>query len=754
MNEYYVKLNKLITEKKFMDSQTFEELVEYICENIISTKLLDLVLKYFEIYPQQISCIPERLFIHLVSNTEEKLHPLILFLVSRHHDIGYNLNLGHLPIEKFAYLMSAFYQRIPLMICDPTLVIIIKNKIDAYKMLVDSPQWFNENEDLFLGLHAIEFDENECNELFTKLKTNWSILKITKAAVSFVDLVASKCNKELEFVQFLVEVLFSLVPENDNITWLSNQIISNLKLLEGTNCPIQISDWDTLAMKAVKYGLKEENPDYSFIRVFKSLIKKANVDVCIVKKSFELLAGYSQFSNIMLNRDSNQVQKEEVLKLIETLVKKEPSVMVLSHVPLYLCSYNASLSTTDQILLRILFHYEESSVPVSNYRPYLWGSFAISHYQVKNHLISKTLNSFPSTTEVLSYVPLKRIKATISKFPVDRILHIQKQKIIIPSKTKNSFNPSKMFDPAFFLPMISSLLATEAPLSIEKFNRSGCLSMVFACLGSNDVSMRLAAYHILILLRSHLFCRRAENLFWDHVLNWVSGGIQHLNTKSEPPQLPMIQALFLSRVVLAIANHEKPIDTTCCKLLLARPVAQLQHIPELKSFLSLITCPKEKQLQMHWFFEIIRDGLHSRSDWLILKEMDLLNLFMIVYRCGVLKDRIIILEIMKSVFSIEPATNGGTGQWATSLMVTLSICIKTLSNEEIILIFECLQVLSEFFSKDNIKIILNHGETTKVLTDDEVFECQSILKHGFNNIKIEETNSYIFLPTMIQILNN
>lgn len=62
---------------------------------------------------------------------------------------------------------------------------------------------------------------------------------------------------------------------------------------------------------------------------------------------------------------------------------------------------------------------------MSDYRPYLWGSFAVSHYQVKSHLISKTLNSFPSTTEVLSYVPLKRLKQTISFYPVDRNLCIK-----------------------------------------------------------------------------------------------------------------------------------------------------------------------------------------------------------------------------------------------------------------------------------------------------------------------------------------
>jgi len=47
---------------------------------------------------------------------------------------------------------------------------------------------------------------------------------------------------------------------------------------------------------------------------------------------------------------------EEVLRLIETLVKKEPSIMALSHVPLFLCSYNASLSVVDQILLRVNYY--------------------------------------------------------------------------------------------------------------------------------------------------------------------------------------------------------------------------------------------------------------------------------------------------------------------------------------------------------------------------------------------------------------
>lgn len=98
------------------------------------------------------------LFIQLLSNTKKRaLHPLVLFLVLRHNGIDYDLKLNDLPVEKWTYLMSAFYQRCPEMLCDPVIVRNMKNKINTYKMLIDSPQWFNENRDIFMALHLIEF---------------------------------------------------------------------------------------------------------------------------------------------------------------------------------------------------------------------------------------------------------------------------------------------------------------------------------------------------------------------------------------------------------------------------------------------------------------------------------------------------------------------------------------------------------------------------------------------------------------------
>jgi len=121
-------------------------------------------------------CTQIGIFTLLLSTPEQQLHPLVFFLASRHEDIGYDVDLDNLPVEKWSYLMSAFYQRLPLMICDPEFVVNIKKKIDTYTMLMDSPQWFNENGDLFMGLHSIEF--GKFNTILTVFISNFKYNKL------------------------------------------------------------------------------------------------------------------------------------------------------------------------------------------------------------------------------------------------------------------------------------------------------------------------------------------------------------------------------------------------------------------------------------------------------------------------------------------------------------------------------------------------------------------------------------------------
>lgn len=88
-----------------------------------------------------------------------------------------------------------------LIICHYSSIIITQNLGIKYKFFI-----------LYFFL-----DENECEKLFTKLKNNWSTCKIifsvTKEAITFIDLIAAKCNKEIEFTQLLINDLFSVPPK-------------------------------------------------------------------------------------------------------------------------------------------------------------------------------------------------------------------------------------------------------------------------------------------------------------------------------------------------------------------------------------------------------------------------------------------------------------------------------------------------------------------------------------------------------------
>lgn len=153
---------------------------------------------------------------------------------------------------------------------------------------------------------------------------------------------------------------------------------------------------------------------------------------------------------------------------------------------------------------------------------------------------------------------------------------------------------------------------------------------------------------------------------------------------------------------------------------------------------------------------------------------------------------------MEKIFRIEPATQGGTGPWALNLMSTICQDSKRLTESEFCVLFRCLKSLSNssfisiplvdfilyLFSehgnknhvchegfitlnqivskhhgayknitKENLMQMVSCGENTKVLSDDEVLKCRSVLEHGVCGVRIEEISPYIFFPTLVKILN-
>lgn len=50
--------------------------------------------------------------------------------------------------------------------------------------------------------------------------------------------------------------------------------------------------------------------------------------------------------------------------------------------------------------------------------------------------------------------------------------------------------------------------------------------------------------------------------------------------------------------------------------------------------------PRDNSVHMRWFFEIIRDGLRSKTDWSVLKNMDLLNICIVVFKFSNEKEKV------------------------------------------------------------------------------------------------------------------
>lgn len=127
--------------------------------------------------------------------------------------------------------------------------------------------------------------------------------------------------------------------------------------------------------------------------------------------------------------------------------------MTSSQIPLYLAAYNATLSETDQLILlvrcclytavpsvlsckffhpkyvcpfdswQILQHYRANKIKFNEYRPYLWGEAAASHYSVKGEA-DTALWRQPSVSQVLDLFDRHLVEETIKRFPVDRDLEV------------------------------------------------------------------------------------------------------------------------------------------------------------------------------------------------------------------------------------------------------------------------------------------------------------------------------------------
>lgn len=174
-----------------------------------------------------------------------------------------------------------------------------------------------------------------------------------------------------------------------------------------------------------------------------------------MEELYQLLWSHSEFLTV-LSTEIESKTKESLIELLVAIVERRPSVCQPAHVGVILGAYTGTRSITDRGLLYLLFKYEVSGVSTTAYRPYLWGSAALEHYQQKQKQ-GWLLWKQPSVQEMIELMDKKRLHQSAANFPIN--VKLEPINPYLHSGVASEVTESLItYDPCFMIPFLSHLL--------------------------------------------------------------------------------------------------------------------------------------------------------------------------------------------------------------------------------------------------------------------------------------------------------
>ncbi|XP_011634485.1 nucleolar pre-ribosomal-associated protein 1 [Pogonomyrmex barbatus] len=560
-----------------------------------------------------------------------------------------------------------------------------------------SVPWIEENTAAIIYLIENTFDLVLCEKICNDISQNGD--KLDMVSVCFVQLLESLYKKYenlitakekslMDLIKILLRVMTSTLKKESKNT---NKIkILCEKLNRAVICLTKTThnfvftslskdySWSQYTRFSLKLGLKDakdEETQSNLLKTLSNLCDVAygnNINDEYVKKLFEMTTSHSEFVNVMLE---SSIVKDELIELLKVLTKKNYSVMTISHVPLYLAAYNATLCHVDQRILQILQHYESHNIKLQQYWPYLWGSAAATRYSIKGET-NTALWRQPSTSEVFNLFDKDIVNETIKNYPIHRGMK--------DNKLQESNN---VYDPAFYLPLLCTLLAENNIVAYHKLNQSGALALVFAACCSDSSDVRMAAYTIISRYYFHLETSKSkEKLLWMRLIDALRNGIVSLKYPLKDVRLSCLATTFLARTSLIASQPLHSLYSPLHTFLMAKTALDLNTIPELLQLLH--SSHVEHSAHRYWILENIRDGIKEENDINVALKCMLFKI-LLDFRTCILPDakaKKLILEVFASTTRISKASlllirGYGILPWLHEVINHLEICeveIKTI----------------------------------------------------------------------------
>ncbi|KAK0098874.1 hypothetical protein PV326_000809 [Microctonus aethiopoides] len=664
--------------------------------------------KYLKKYPHNIGIIDAKLFKLFfqgdLSNAKINLIGLLINrndeLISQYTEIVTKINPKLIQLSEliFKIISSNLFYKWDINLMQKIFEQYSNDFVNYFACeSTESNSWIDNNLSSSSYFINATFDEKICGKIINKIlssgdkldQVNINYIKMLRCLVTKSTEIEKKNNSMetmINFIQILIRIgVYALkknsVNDRERLELVCEYLceaIDNLKLISNEITLEEVkknNSWPQFSRFSLKIGLKSsgENEKISSTLIktlaeICSIAYKNNSDNESVKTTFELITNHSAFMKIMLGKNINI--KCELLNLIYVLIRKNYSLMQQTHIPLYLSAYNATLNKCDQIILMILQHYEKQKIKFHDYKPYFWGEAAINYYSVKGEA-DTALWRQPSTSQIFDLFNIDIVTNTIENFPIDRNLNNDK----LANITVNN-----VYDPAFYLPLMTYLLADNNVVMCNRVTQNGALSLTLAACGSACEDVRIAAFTVLSRFYFHLEATsHKEKLLWIRILDGLKNG---LTLPIKETKISCLVSTFLAKASLVSTEPLNPLFSPIQLFFMAKPALDLNMIPE---FLTLFhSSDINHKVNRHWILQMIRDGIKSEFDMDLALKCVLFRMLFDFYH-SILADSTtqnLILEIVNASVKIPKAQLLLVRGY--SLLVWLNnVTIKIINNDRI-----------------------------------------------------------------------
>ncbi|XP_039277259.1 uncharacterized protein LOC111053536 isoform X2 [Nilaparvata lugens] len=654
-----------------------DEIVSFVVAQLMDERedineLHSSFLKYIKRFPHYLENISDgecRSILKLITPNRNGLLELAQFLISRKESFVsclYEEEALHATPSLFFPMLS----KIDMKHCKTKKIgKILSRQIEKVRSaILKKDVWLVDNFAFVSTLISKCMDDKSKSSLYKSLKSDWNQVPKEHPIISIVKSTVEGKNESVQFVSDLFPVLLDVISSPaKGYEWICQIISETITNSEKVDFSSLADDnlWHKVVQAALKWGLDSRKMCPASVWLMKmlrqlcmSVLKENGSDE--VANIFELTLSHSNFINVLL--DSSSELKYETVCLILSLTSLHPKVISTSHVPIFLSSYQATLSKTDQSLLELLQLYEKNGASVWDWRPCLWGSTAANYYSVRSKSV-QPLWKQPRMAQVLNLIESDIVTNTIKAYPLDRSLQA--------SSRLEIENGEKVYDPAFLLPLIAHLLSAGADVQHWSMIKSGALAIALASLASNSPDTRSAAYLVISRFHSHLSSGDKDQQLWQNFIGTVREGVRELG--SDCPQLPSLCTTFLARATLALSEVDSPLFGPLYNFFLAKPIFSFTSVP---GFLELIHSNDVKyQDHQEWILEVLRDGTRRKQDADLLFKCFalkiLLNLYSFAYVSTTVK--MLILEVISSLALVREhghtlATSYGLLPWMNRIL--------------------------------------------------------------------------------------